>query len=113
MEPAPAPSSTSGWWFAWLAGVLGGPGLGCAIAALDKKGDIALLGLLLTLLAGLGLHMVATVKLANRIAAAREDPARRRATGGLVVGLLFGGWAVMFAIFFVGCLAALTGNIGR
>lgn len=113
MNASPS-SNTTGWWLAWVGGVIGGPSLGFACVAIaGDRSDGTAIAIPILCILGLILHIAASLILSPRIAARRSDESRRTATTGLTLGLLFGGWAVMFAVFFVGCLATLAQNIGR
>lgn len=54
-----------------------------------------------------GLHIYISIKLAQTIVAERAMIGRKASMGGLIAGLLLGGWASMFALFFCGCLAVM------
>lgn len=89
--------------------MVGAPLLGIlGILAADKvKMDaLAGLGALLSLAAVIA-HIVVSCKLAHAIVAQRAAQGRSAVAGGLIVGLLFGGWAAMFAVFFCGCLVVM------
>lgn len=110
-ELFPPSPNTAGWWIAWIAGVVGGPALALVAAVIGQTArlDQAMVVLLITcLVGGLIAHFVASIGLARRIARRRNPDTRAGAAIGLILGLLFGGWAAMGAVFFVGCLGALA-----
>lgn len=110
-QPSPPSPYTAGWWIAWIAGVVGGPALALVVAAIGQNArlDQTMVVLLITcLVAGLVAHLVASIGLARRVARRRNPETRAGAAIGLTLGLLFGGWAAMGAVFFVGCLGALA-----
>ncbi|HRH95260.1 MAG TPA: hypothetical protein PLB55_04965 [Prosthecobacter sp.] len=94
--PPPLPAKGS-WWFGWILATAVIPGLALAVLPLLPENDslpqtvMALGGI-----GALGLHILSSVKLG------------KGRSGGLVVGLIFGGWALMLASFFVGCLALVA-----
>lgn len=109
--PPPLPDS-SRWWKLWIAAVVGVPMFmifGVWAGEKLKVDALVFVGL------GLGVmiwtvHIYFSVMLAKAIAAGRVALGRKASMEGLVIGLLFGGWAVMFAIFFCGCLAVLMSS---
>ena len=60
-------------------------------------------------LLGCLVNMVVSIILAQKIGNQRPAEIRAGAKIGLTIGLIFGGWAVMGAIGFAGCLAAYSG----
>lgn len=107
------PPSTGGWWIAWIAGVVGGPAL-AAVAALFGQsaefGQTMAVLMAAALVIGVIAHFVASIGLARRISRRRNPETRTGAAIGLIFGLLFGGWAAMGAVFFVGCLAVMAAS---
>ena len=107
MEPPPLPSATR-WWTGWLVVVFGGPlaSYGFLLAKPEEPGPTLLL------MMGCALANIATsIGLAKRIAAKRLAGGGSANATGLTLGLLFGGWAVMMALFCGGCAVQLQLNL--
>ena len=104
----PSPSPTSRLWLAWIGAVIVGPALGFAWVTNDSKSDSGFIGLVGFCGASWLVHVITSVALAKRIASNRADESRHGSAVGLTIGLLFGGWAIIGAVFFVGCLSTLT-----
>jgi hypothetical protein len=92
--PLPAKGS---WWSAWILATAVIPGLTLAVLPLLPE-NISLPQTIMALggISALVLHIVSSIKLGKGRSA------------GLVVGLIFGGWALMLASFFAGCLVLIT-----
>jgi len=99
IPPPPAvKSNTSFWWFVWLLCTVIIPGtvipLSNALPGLSGSDTVCLaIGVVMLIL-----HIFASLKLSS-------------GSGWLACGLLFGGWILMLASFFVGCVMAM--NPGR
>ena len=109
--PPPLPDS-SRWWKRWIAAVAGTPMcvvLGLLAGERLRIDFLFVVGLLFGLIAWC-LHIYVTVRLAKAIVVERAALGRKASIEGLVIGLLFGGWAAMFGLFFCGCLAVLMTN---
>lgn len=94
--PQPLPAKGS-WWFAWILATAVIPGLTLAVLPLLSENDS--LPQTIMALGGISafvLHIVSSIKLG------------KGRSGGLVVGLIFGGWALMLVSFFAGCLALVA-----
>jgi len=92
--PLPSQPNTKLWWFVWILCTVIFPGstLGL-LAVLPGSLDWVWIA------AGIGcfvFHLIASVKLG------------KGRSGGLIAGLIFGGWALILASLFVGCLALVT-----
>ena len=98
------PESTARWWQAWLAAVIVGPLVACGCTVVDSDGEAGFMAFLAVCALSLLLHFIISIGLARRIAANRPAETRSGAQIGLTFGLLFGGWAVIAASVFVGCL---------
>ncbi len=92
-----------------MAAVVAAPMLGImGILAGDKLKMDALAGVgALLSFAVFVAHIVVSCKLAYAIVAERATLGRSASAPGLIIGLLFGGWAAMFAVFFCGCLVVM------
>ncbi len=95
-KPPPLPAKGS-WWFAWILATAVIPGLTLSLlAVLPEDGNLGQVILALAAIGTFLLHIVATLKLG------------KGRSGGLTVGLFFGGWALMLASFFAGCLVLVA-----
>lgn len=112
-QPQSSPPNTTGWWIAWITAVIGGPAL-AAVAALFGQaaefGQTMAVLMAAALVIGVIAHFVASIGLARRISRRRNPETRTGAAIGLIFGLLFGGWAAMGAVFFVGCLTVMAAS---
>ena len=99
-------TATAAWWKAWLAAVVGCPLL--AFCAASFGNEHIQNALLVGCCIGVLLHFVASIVIAGRIAAKRSPQASVPARIGVVLGLLFGGWAVMATVSFAGCMVAVA-----
>lgn len=110
-DPAAPAASIKGWWIGWIVAVIAGPAVAIsAIAARSIGEGSGAMGLAVGLLifACFVAHIVTSIGLSRRIERRRNPEAPTGAIIGLTIGLLFGGWAAMFAVSFVGCLGAMT-----
>ena len=108
--PSPFPEIRN-WWIAWTAAVVGAPALAMFAAASKGIGEgSGQMGLLVgsVLFVGFITHIAASIVLARKISRRRDPEASTGAIVGLAIGLLFGGWTAMVAVFFVGCLGAVA-----
>ena len=115
MNESPQPQSPfpeiRNWWIAWTAAVVGAPALAMFAAVSKGIGEgSGQMGLVVgfVLFIGFITHIVASIGLARMISRRRDPDARTGAIIGLAIGLLFGGWAAMVAVFFVGCLGVVA-----
>ncbi len=91
-----------GWWLAWILATVIAPGAALPLVDLLPNSKwsppICWTGLAVILVT----HFVSAIKLGSG------------RSGCLTVGLLFGGWALMLASVFVGCMMLMNNmNIGR
>ena len=110
--PPPLPDS-SRWWKFWIAAVVVTPMVMVGVMAASDKfhGDLVpVAGFGVSILLW-GYHIYVSAKLAKAIASERLARGQKASIEGLIIGLLFGGWAVMFALFFCGCLAVMFGTM--
>lgn len=92
-QPVPKKGS---WWFVWILCTVIVPGVTFGLLAMQSVIAEAVWGV--AALAVLVLHIVSSVKLG------------KDGSGWLTVGLIFGGWVLMGASFFVGCLVLVSIN---
>ena len=100
--PPPIPTVGRGWWLAWILATVILPGAALPVVSLLPDSTWSVLicwtgvaGILIT-------HFVSAIKLG------------RGRSGCLAVGLLFGGWALMLASTFIGCMMLVNNtNVGR
>lgn len=111
MTQTPPLSDVRSWWIAWTVAVVGGPLLVMFASAFNGVGEgSGVIGLMVgfaSIIGGIA-HFVASIGLARRISYRRDPDAKTGAIAGLTLAFLFGGWTVMIAVFFVGCLAAVA-----
>jgi hypothetical protein len=106
----PEATSSSTWWKAWIAAVVGTPLLIVAafiVGATINEGAGVLTGglaLAIWIFHGRASWLLADAIVSGRVAAGRPGGG----TAGLFFGLLVGGWAAMFAVLFCGCLVAVS-----
>ena len=102
LTPQPVPPAGGGWWLAWILATVIAPGVSLPLVERlpDSKWGPPFfwMGVAIILI----LHFISAIKLG------------RGRSGCLAVGLLFGGWALMLASAFVGCMTLVKDmNIGR
>lgn len=78
------------------------------VVAFQKHADLVLPIVLGVGALGLIGQATASIFLAKALAARRPPERRGGAMAGMIIGFLFGGWAIMCAVFFCGCLAAIS-----
>lgn len=94
--PPPLPAKGT-WWYAWIFATAVIPGLTLAVLPLLPGNDsLAQMVMPLGGISAFVLHIVSSIKLGKGRSA------------GLIVGLIFGGWALMLVSFFAGCLVLIT-----
>jgi len=98
----PVPPAGGGWWLAWILATVIAPGVALTLVDLLPNSEwsppICWTGLAVILVT----HFVSAIKLG------------RGRSGCLAVGLLFGGWVLMLASAFVGCMMLVNVmNTGR
>ena len=101
--------SNSFWWRLWFAVVIGIPLVGLVAVLIDPNANG--IGLAGAWIYGLGwlANIVVSIILAQKIGNQRPPESRTGAKIGLTIGLMFGGWAIMGAFGFAGCMALLVG----
>jgi hypothetical protein len=84
------------WWFVWIMTTVNLPGITFGLLAKQTSTSEVLWGVIALVI--LALHIVSSVKLG------------KGGSGWLTAGLIFGGWVLMGASFFVGCLVVVSTN---
>lgn len=109
--PPPLPQSRH-WWIIWIASVVGAPAIAIVLALWADSNkfasDMAGVGFALFMLLGFVMHIIGSINLAKIIGRKQTLAGRTPNTAGIIIGLLFGGWAVIAAVFFVGCIGVLV-----
>ncbi len=98
------PESTARWWQAWFGAVVVVPLVACGCTLFESQSEAGLIAFFALCALSLLLHFIISIGLAKRIAATRSAETRDGARIGLTFGLLFGGWAVIAATLFAGCI---------
>ena len=111
-SPAPPPPSSSNLWKAWTALVVGTPLLTIITMVLGdhiNDGNVLIGIVAILVIICLIVHVAISIRLAKCILAKRsiQPVDNTGAMIGLLAGLIFGGWGVMIAVFFCGCLVAV------
>ncbi len=94
--PPPIPTVGGGWWLAWILATVILPGATLPVAELLPNSTWSPIVFWTGLAVILIMHFVSAIKLG------------RGRSGWLAVGLLFGGWALMLASAFVGCVMLMN-----
>ena len=102
----------------WLISVVAAPsavigilyGIGEDLGTRDntKSSDMRDGGLLILFILCLILHLVTSRGLQMRIFRSRKEPKEPDDDFGILLGLVFGGWALTAAIAFAGCLTVMS-----
>jgi len=96
-SPPPAPPPVGGgWWLAWIVATVIAPGAVIPLVESLPNSKYSEASCWAGAAAILILHIVASVKLG------------RNRSGCMAVALTFGGWLLMLASFFVGCVSMMN-----
>ncbi len=94
--PPVAKSNTGLWWFVWILCTVIAPGIAMTLGAMLPGGDGSVVFCVVASLAMPIFHIVSSIKLSQG------------GSGWLRFALIFGGWILMLACFFIGCVVMIN-----
>lgn len=94
--PPVAKPDTGFWWFIWILCTVIAPGIAMTLVNKLPGGDGSVAVCVVAGLAMPILHIISSIKVSQG------------GSGCLRLGLIFGGWVLMLACFFVGCVVMLN-----